>query len=241
MARLDPHSYADSEQAQTRSIELQAAVDFAAHVVRSEVMLHFREPASAGPLDLDTRDLAILTVDVLGGGALPFELFAADPILGSRLRIGLPSGAAGVRIRCASSPRAMALQWLEAAQTASGKPFLFTQCQPIHARSILPLQDTPRVRITIDKARFEVPDDLRALMAGAAIDSRTFAMPQPIPSYLFAFAVGDLVERPISSRCSVWAERPIADAAALEFADLETTLPALPGLGRARDDRGRRA
>jgi leukotriene-A4 hydrolase len=226
MARLDPHSYADSEQPQTRSIELHAVVDFAVHVVRSEVVLHFREAAHSGPIDLDTRDLRIETVESLNGEALGFQLSPADPILGSRLRLELPSGTLGVRIRCASSPQAMALQWLDAAQTASGKPFLFTQCQPIHARSILPLQDTPRVRITVDKARFEVPAGLRALMAGAAIDSQTFAMPQPIPPYLFAFAVGDLVERPISPRCSVWAERPIADAAAFELGDLEATLTA---------------
>jgi leukotriene-A4 hydrolase len=226
MARLDPHSYADSEQPQTRSIELHAVVDFAAHVVRSEAVLHFREAAPAGPIDLDTRDLDIDTVVGLEGEPLAWELAPADEILGSRLRVALPSGAFGVRIRCASSPNAMALQWLDAAQTASGKPFLFTQCQPIHARSILPLQDTPRVRITIDKARFEVPPELRALMAGAPLGPSTFSMPQPIPPYLFAFAVGDLVERQISPRCSVWAERPVADAAAFELSDLEKTLAA---------------
>ena len=63
MARLDPHSYADSEQPQTRGMELQAVVDFAAHVVRSEVVLHFREAAASGPIDLDTRELRIDTVE----------------------------------------------------------------------------------------------------------------------------------------------------------------------------------
>jgi leukotriene-A4 hydrolase len=238
MARLDPHSYTDSEQPQTKSIELRAVVDFAAKVVRSEVVLHFREAAPAGPIDLDTRDLDIDAVVGLEGEPLAWELASPDPILGSRLRIALPSATLGIRIRCASSPSAMALQWLDAAQTASGKPFLFTQCQPIHARSILPLQDTPRVRITIDKAHFTVPAGLRALMAGAQLSdtsdrsagASTFAMPQPIPPYLFAFAVGDLVERPISSRCSVWAERPVADAAAFELGDVEKTLQAAEGL-----------
>jgi aminopeptidase N len=242
--RLDPHSHSDSEQAQTRSLGLRLEVDFAARSVRSDAVLRFRQP-SRGPLDLDTRDLRIESVQSLAGDPLKHELGPSDPVLGSRLRIALPEGAAGVRIRSASSPQASALQWLDAAQTASRKPFLFTQCQPIHARSILPLQDTPRVRVTIDEARFEVPGDLRALMAGAAVavsavssqtfsavtavtavSSQTFSMPQPIPPYLFAFAVGDLVERPISARCSVWAERPLADDAAFELADLEATLRA---------------
>ncbi|HEY2030475.1 MAG TPA: M1 family metallopeptidase [Myxococcales bacterium] len=223
--RQDPHSYADSEQPQTRSLTLRLTADFAARTVRSETVLHFRA-AGQGPLDLDTRDLRIESVQSLDGKPLRFELGAADPVLGSRLRIELPAGSQGVRIRAATSPQASALQWLDAQQTASGKPFLFTQCQPIHARSIIPVQDTPRVRVTIDEAVFEVPSGLRALMAGAPRGPGVFSMPQPIPPYLFAFAVGDLVERAVSPRCSVWAEPPIADAAAWEFAALEDTLRA---------------
>ena len=33
-----------------------------------------------------------------------------------------------------------------------------------------------------------------------------FEMPQPIPPYLFAFAVGDLASRDLSPRWRVWAE-----------------------------------
>jgi len=52
-----------------------------------------------------------------------------------------------VRVRYETSPDASAIQWLDAAQT-SGKtfPYLFTQCQAIHARSMLPCQDTPAVK-----------------------------------------------------------------------------------------------
>src|SRR4051794_5105202 len=107
MARLDPHSFTDSEQPQTRSIALRIEVDFAAKTVRSEIALRFRE-AGRGPLDLDTRDLRIESVEALDGDALQHELSAADPVLGSRLRVELPEGSEGVRIRCASSPSASA-------------------------------------------------------------------------------------------------------------------------------------
>ena len=49
-------------------------------------------------------------------------------------------------------------------------------------------------------------------------------MPQPIPPYLLAFAVGDLTPRQLSARCAVWAERAMADEAAHEFAQVEDML-----------------
>ena len=235
MARLDPHSYADASQAQTEVVELSLRVDFAQRTLAGECALEFREK-SAGPLDLDTRDLAIESVTTLVGAPLPFALQAAEPILGARLRIELPAaGAAGVRIRYRTSPQATALQWLEPAQTAGGaQPFLYSQCQPIHARSLAPLQDTPRIRIRV-RARFTVPANLRTLMAaaskgrvaggpGEAVDS--FEMPQPIPSYLLAFVVGDLSPRQLSARSAVWAERSVVDLAANEFEHVEDMIVA---------------
>lgn len=223
MARLDPHSYADSEQPQTRSIELSLKADFDARILSGEAVLHFRSP-SAGPIDLDTRELRIESVAALDGARLSHELAAPEPILGARLRIELPAAARGVRVRYSTSPSATALQWLEPSQTSGGKPFLYSQCQPIHARSLAPLQDTPRIRITVDRARFDVPRGLRALMAAAPLAANQFSMPQPIPPYLLAFAVGDLVQRPIAPRCAVWAEPEVADEAAAEFAGVEEML-----------------
>jgi leukotriene-A4 hydrolase len=232
--RLDPHSYTDVDQPQTRSIDLAIRVDFSRRTLECEIALHFREPSGA-VLDLDTRDLRIDAVTSLDGAPLRHELGAAQAILGSRLRIALQPRSAGVRIRYGTSPAASALQWLEPAQTAGGQPFLYSQCQPIHARSLAPLQDTPRVRITVGSARFTVPSALRTLMAaaskgrqvspdGGAVD--VFEMPQAIPPYLLAFAVGDLTSRQISPRCDVWAESPVVDAAAEEFAEAETMLRA---------------
>lgn len=52
-----------------------------------------------------------------------------------------------VKISYCSSPRSTAIQWLPPAQTQGGvRPYLFTQGQAIHARSLLPCQDCPSVK-----------------------------------------------------------------------------------------------
>ena len=71
--------------------------------------------------------------------------------MGSRLRVALPAAAAAVRICYRTSSQSAALQWCTPEQTTDGThPFLYSQCQTIHARSMLPIQDTPAVRFSYD-------------------------------------------------------------------------------------------
>jgi aminopeptidase N len=221
--RRDPHSYADDTQAEVVHFDWRARFDFAARVIAAEARLRLRAPATAGPLDLDTRDLSIEAVSDEAGQPLAWQLDGAEPILGARLRVQLPAGTRELAIRYRTSPAASALQWLEPAQTAGRQhPFVFSQCQAIHARSIVPLPDTPRLRLTYS-AELDVPAPLTALMAAGGQAGR-WHMPQPIPPYLFAFAVGDVASAPLSPRSSVWAEPALLARAAFEFADAERML-----------------
>ena len=237
MARLDPHSFCDDDQPQTTGLDWHVTVDFERRVLRGTAALTFATPGT-GPLDLDTRDLTLHAAATLDGRPVAFTVDAPDAILGSRLRLSLPADTAGVRLTYETSPDASALQWLTPRQTFGGvHPFLFTQCQAIHARSVVPIQDTPRVRIRFTAELF-VPAALKALMAAAFVSREVrgdvaierWEMPQSIPPYLFAFAVGELVSRELGPRSRVWAEPGRVDAAAWEFAPADHMLTAAESL-----------
>jgi leukotriene-A4 hydrolase len=232
MPRLDPHSWTDSDQSQADDLTWHARVDFATRTLSCTATLRLHNVGESGPLDLDTRDLAIHRVTDGSGVDLSFALGPSDPIIGTRLRIDLPSATREVVMHYATSPDASALQWLEPAQTAgAAQPFLYSHCQPIHARSLVPLQDTPRTRLRYT-AELRVPAQLVALMAARHVGRHVegseaverFEMPQPIAPYLLAFAVGDLASRDLGPRSRVWSEPSLVDAAAWEFAVTERML-----------------
>jgi leukotriene-A4 hydrolase len=238
MARLDPHSYADLDQGRVADLSWYVDVDFRQRVLHCRATLHLEAPIE-GPIDLDTRELEIDEVCDEAGTPLEWELAQPEGFMGSRLRVFPVDPTGSLDIRYRTSPGASALQWLEPELTAGKRePFLFSQCQPHHARSILPCQDSPQARFTYD-ASVTVPEGMVAVMSAAPgevqraapdVDEWEFSMPQAIPSYLLALAVGDLVPRDIGPRTKVWAEPATIEAAAWEFADAERMLEAAEGL-----------
>jgi len=233
----DAHSYANTDAFRTAhlALDLQADFDRKRLVGHVDLTIDRIQPA-ARELVLDTRALKISRVELLDGKpvVLDYALGAEDKTLGAPLRIRLPgrlpSERFKVRVTYETSPQASGLQWLTAAQTAGKKhPFLFSQSQAIHARSWIPLQDTPLIRLTYE-ARIRTPRELLAVMS-AANDPETprggdyrFEMPQAVPSYLIALAIGDLRFKAIGPRTGVYAEPPVLEAAAWEFADTEQML-----------------
>jgi len=231
----DLHSAAHPERARVRRVELDLTVSFDREELAGSATLFVErtEREKGAPLVLDTRGLVIEGVE--GGGAggfhkVPHTLGSSDPILGAPLTVDLPEGDDRVRVRYRTGPGAKALQWVGPSRTAGGKhPFVFTQSQAIQARSWLPIQDSPGVRLTFG-ATIRVPDGLRAVMGAEAkghaeaiggLTAFAFEMPEPIPAYLIALAVGDLQFRELGPRTGVYAEPPVIAKAAHEFADAE--------------------
>lgn len=224
----DPYTYANYEEARVTDLALDVDVLFDAKAIEGTAVLTFeRVDPAASRLALDTNDLEIKTVEAGDGESwapAAFTLGPDDPNLGSKLEIEVPSGATKVRVAYRTSPGAEGLQWLTPEQTAGGKrPFMYSQNQAINARSMAPVQDTPAVRMTYS-AIVRTPPDLLAVMSaeqdgGPRDGEYAFKMPQPIPAYLLAIAVGDLDFRAVSEDIGVFAEPAIVEAAAREFAD----------------------
>jgi len=221
---MDVHSYARPDHVGIRHLDLDLRIDFDRKILEGTAAIQL-DRLQGDELILDTRGLEIRVVE----GASSWELGEANPILGAPLRIRLGQGIERVTVHYSTTPGASGLQWLEPAMTAGKRhPFLFTQSQAIHARSWIPLQDTPGVRVTF-AARVTVPAPLRAVM-GAVESDGVFRMEHPIPSYLISLAAGDIARREIGPRSAVYSEPGLLDAAAYEFADTESMIQAVEGL-----------
>ncbi len=246
---FDYHSFANVDQFRVTHIELDLQVDLDNKVIDGVVALQFKRlDPRATQLVLDTKGLTIndvsqMATDVLGATSKsqtvwvsrPFHLEKPDPILGSALVIDLPpsrKAVEAIKIEYLTVPTAAALQWLTPKQTAGRhKGFLYTQSEPIGARSWIPLQDTPQVRATYT-ATIHTDPGLRAVMSAENDPTHkrngeySFVMPQAIPSYLIALAVGDIAFKETGPRTGVYAEKSMVSAAAKEFADTESMIAA---------------
>lgn len=232
-AMSDAHSFANLQDFRVTHAALDLNADFERKRLVGFVDLSIdRLNDAARELILDTRDLKIEAVE-LDGKQLEYRVGEAKPILGAPLAIQLPAKLPAksmtVRVKYETSPQASGLQWLEPSQTAGRKqPYLYSQSQAIHARSWIPLQDSPAVRLTYE-AHITTPPQLLAVMSATSESNDRdgdyrFRMPQPIPSYLIALGVGDLVFKPLGARTGVYAEPSVIDAAAYEFADVQSML-----------------
>lgn len=225
----DYHSYANTHEVKVTHFDLALAISFEQKKLSGCVNLTIEHQTAclAKQLILDTRDLAIDRIENSQGQALDYQLDDANNILGRRLIIDLIADDAWVKIYYQTSPQAEGLQWLTPAQTSGKKlPYLFSQSQPINARSWIPLQDSPKARVTFN-AKIMAPQGMRVVMSAennADVELNgafTFRMAEPIPTHLMAIACGDLSFQSIGERSGVYTEPSMLSACAKEFEDTE--------------------
>ncbi|QXQ04872.1 M1 family metallopeptidase [Sphingosinicellaceae bacterium] len=238
---IDTASFAKPRIARVTHVDLDLTVDFTTKRLRGTATLDVLAAPGARTIVLDSGGLEIARITDGKGRALPFVVGAtvtADD-KGFPVTVTL-NGAKQLRVDYTSAKNASALQWLDPALTAGkAHPLLFSQGEPNANRSWIPTQDSPGIRQTWD-ARITVPTGMTAVMsaemadrAGVAVPGGrqfTFHEPNPVPPYLIALGVGNLVHRDLGKRTGVWTEPAMVDRAAAELVDIGKLVDAAEGL-----------
>lgn len=237
----DPCTFSEPKECICTYIKWFVDVLFDKHILDCRAELDFEVKGNGVEnLVLDTRDITVTQVNNDAGEILKYSFGGAHEAFGTPLNIELPNAMKRdsklhISISYQTSKTASAAQWLTPEQTAGKKhPYFFTQCQAIHARSLMPCQDTPSVK-TPYQAEITVPKDLVALMSAIGTGNRvhpqnpdmvtfTFTQKVAIPSYLIALVVGALVSQDVGPRSKVWTEKEMLEMSAWEFAEVESQL-----------------
>ncbi|RMZ73555.1 leukotriene A-4 hydrolase [Pyrenophora seminiperda CCB06] len=221
----DPNTLSNYHNFATRHTSVDFDVDFSGKRLFGSVVLVLEglvegEGVEEVVLDSSFLDISVVEVD---GKTVEFNVGDRVEPYGSPLTIKLPSKVGkgktiSVEIKVATTDKCTALQWLTPAQTSNKKhPYMFSQCQAIHARSVFPCQDTPDVKSTFSFAlRSPLPVLASGLPTGASdyqppkkdgesgTMKYTFEQKVPMTSYLFAIASGDVACASIGPRSTVW-------------------------------------
>ncbi|KAF2152011.1 leukotriene A-4 hydrolase [Myriangium duriaei CBS 260.36] len=226
----DPNTLSNYNAWRCQHVKAELAIDFDAKTVSGKVALDMKKLHDGKQkIVLDTSYLDVQGVRI-NGSKVQFEVASSRTgPYGSPLTIEIPSDSTGdvtVEITTSTTKDCTALQWLTAAQTPNKKhPYMFSQCQAIHARSLFPCQDTPDVKATYD---FVITSPLPVLASGlvkgeadaaspAGQKTYTFNQPIPIPSYLFAIASGDIASAEIGPRSCAYCGPDEVSAVKWEF------------------------
>lgn len=236
MARADPASQSNYRSVKTLDIHLDWDIDWDKRIISGSVT--HTVVASHDGVDeviFDTSYLRIGACKDGEGKTLRHVLDKRHPVLGQALHVSLPTalkrdGQAVIKIEYATTAECTAIGWLEADQTASGNyPFLYSQCQAIHMRSLAPCMDTPSVKATyssrvrsylpvlMSALRQTPPSDQAIEIQAGKLHEFTYRQPVPIPSYLIAIAAGEVAYKRVGPRTGVWADPKTLEKAVWEF------------------------
>jgi leukotriene-A4 hydrolase len=219
----DPNTLSNYNNWKTKHTIASFAIDFAKQRLTGNVQLHLESltDKESDEIILDTSFLDVQDISINGTKSKNWVVRDRFEPYGSPLSIKVPGGAAkgsivALTITLSTTDKCTALQWMTPSQTSNKKfPYMFSQCQAIHNRSIFPCQDTPDVKSTYEfRIRSPLPVVASGLSMGASLFEHgkdgepgtllyAFRQDLPMPSYLFALASGDIATASIGPRSLV--------------------------------------
>ncbi|KAG6370601.1 hypothetical protein JVT61DRAFT_11220 [Boletus reticuloceps] len=201
----DPTTQSNYTKIATTNLSLDWTVDFDKRCIYGSATHQVTAKEDVSEVIFDTRVLDIESVEV-NGHVVETQVDPEHPVMGTALHVPLPRMRAGETV------------------LTEGKafPYLFSQCQPIHARSVAPLQ------VLLSARRVSPPSDgppHGGKVIGTDAVTYEYRQAEPIPSYLLAIAAGDLRYRPFvvpegrTWSCGVWTEPKLLEDAYNEFCE----------------------
>ncbi|KAG8451107.1 hypothetical protein GDO86_003394 [Hymenochirus boettgeri] len=213
---------------QPEHMHLELKVDVEAQKLRGSQLLDVRVLSETETLRLDThRCLTVLGawLQISQGGReeLPWEqvpftkygtaaVFRLPKLLlaGTRMKVTIEYEAGDSPGYAGGSSN----------DSRQNKAIYYTQGQAVLNRSFFPCFDKPAVKCTYS-AKIRVPQGFTAIMSANSWDRQgdtfIFHMTQPIPAYLVALVVGDIVSAEVGPRSRVWTEPCLIEAAKKEY------------------------
>lgn len=236
--RSDPSTNSNYNEFEIKHTTLDLKVDFNAKCVTGKVIYKLRaKKPNTTNIILDTSYLNIVKIWI---NDLPTDNYVIGArkheALGCPLLVALPTTYNDdfrLTIQFGTTEKCTALKFLDRETTDSKTaPYLFSQCQAIHARSLFPCFDTPAVKSPYSMS---VESPYFALMSGRPTHTENnkyfFEQPVCIPSYLVALASGDILLEPIGPRSKIYSEKPGLPACKWEFEnDMENFIKIAEGL-----------
>ncbi len=227
------HTNSNFDKAKTKHLDWNAEINFDEKKINATAKWTF-ENKGTDELILDIKDIEVSKV-VLADKEVEFEIRAVDS-MGDALIIPIGKNDSTVEITY-SAGGGVAIQWLAKEQTAGKKmPYLFTQCESIYARTLVPCQDAPANRITYN-ATVKVPTGMMAVMSAKNPKQKNaegiykFEMELPIVTYMIALAAGDIEYKAIDARSGVYTEPSMLAKCARELEDIPSMIAAAEKLG----------
>ncbi|KAK6455637.1 leukotriene A-4 hydrolase 1 [Scheffersomyces xylosifermentans] len=212
---LDPCTNSNYSHFKVVHTDLTIGVSFTEKKLNGKVIYQLKNLTGTSELVLDTSYLDIASVTV-NGSKVAFDLKPVIPVFGSPLSIPLDTkDDVEVAIEFSTTDKCTAIQFIQ----GDTGPYVFSQCQAIHARSMFPCFDTPGVK---SPYKFTAKSPSVCTMSGrpqpsSEKDTYYFDQPIPIPSYLVSITSGNLHKAPIGPRSDVYSELPNLEACQWEF------------------------
>lgn len=207
---LDPSTLSNYTKFEVINTDLYFDIKFDQKILISNTVLNLKTLDAIDKIILDVSFIKVNKVTV-NGENVEFVVGKRIEPLGAPLTIPFKADKdqdLKVDIDFETTQQCTALQFLEKEATDGKKyPYLFSQSEAIHARSLFPCFDTPGSKGTYN---ITVKSPLNVIISGRPVsqegDIYKFIQPIPIPSYLVAIASGDIEYSTVGPRSKVYTE-----------------------------------